>query len=71
MQGDYKEASRADRVLHADRADDGQCIRTNDEHLSSDSEGTKGSFVISVLDFDTNKKTCLIVSFLVVVICGN
>ncbi|KAF5906142.1 transcription factor SOX-13 isoform X5, partial [Clarias magur] len=36
---DYKDASRANRLLHADRAEDGQNIRTNDEHLSSDSEG--------------------------------
>ncbi|XP_053508964.1 transcription factor SOX-13-like isoform X4 [Ictalurus furcatus] len=36
---DYKEASRADRILRADRAEDGQSVRTNDEHLSSDSEG--------------------------------
>ncbi|XP_060766304.1 transcription factor SOX-13-like isoform X2 [Neoarius graeffei] len=36
---DYKEVSRADRILHADRAEDRQPTRTNDEHLSSDSEG--------------------------------
>lgn len=33
---DYKEASR-------DRMDDGQSLRTNEDHLSSDSEGTYGS----------------------------
>ncbi|KAK3512825.1 hypothetical protein QTP70_026489, partial [Hemibagrus guttatus] len=36
---DYKEASRAERMLHSDRAEDRQTVRTNDEHLSSDSEG--------------------------------
>ncbi|KAM9443850.1 transcription factor SOX-13 isoform 2-T2 [Clarias gariepinus] len=36
---DYKDASRGNRLVHADRAEDGQNIRTNDEHLSSDSEG--------------------------------
>lgn len=49
-QSDYKEASRADRILRADRAEDGQSVRTNDEHLSSDSEGTTVLFVIGVLD---------------------
>ncbi|KAI5093311.1 transcription factor SOX-5 isoform X4 [Silurus meridionalis] len=36
---DYKEASRGDRMHHGDRVDDGQNVRTNEEHLSSDSEG--------------------------------
>ncbi|XP_062842641.1 transcription factor SOX-13-like [Trichomycterus rosablanca] len=36
---EYKEVSRTDRMLHNNRTDDGQSIRTNDEHLSSDSEG--------------------------------
>ncbi|XP_058229026.1 transcription factor SOX-13-like isoform X3 [Hemibagrus wyckioides] len=36
---DYKDASRAERMLHSDRAEDRQSVRTNDEHLSSDSEG--------------------------------
>ncbi|XP_027010646.1 transcription factor SOX-13 isoform X2 [Tachysurus fulvidraco] len=36
---DYKESSRAERILHVDRADDRQSVRTNDEHLSDDSEG--------------------------------
>ncbi|XP_037387916.1 transcription factor SOX-13 isoform X4 [Pygocentrus nattereri] len=36
---DYKEVSRADRLPHVDRGDDGQSMRTNEEHLSSDSEG--------------------------------
>ncbi|XP_022538039.2 transcription factor Sox-5 isoform X5 [Astyanax mexicanus] len=37
---DYnKEVSRADRLSHMDRSEDGQSMRTNEEHLSSDSEG--------------------------------
>lgn len=37
---DYnKEVSRADRMSHMDRSEDGQSMRTNEEHLSSDSEG--------------------------------
>lgn len=44
VQNDYKDASRAERMLHSDRAEDRQSIRTNDEHLSSDSEGIFLSF---------------------------
>ncbi|TTB41850.1 Transcription factor SOX-13 [Bagarius yarrelli] len=36
---DYKDTPRVDRILHADRSEDGQSVRNNDEHLSSDSEG--------------------------------
>ncbi|GAA6097211.1 transcription factor SOX-13 isoform X3 [Tachysurus ichikawai] len=36
---DYKESSRAERILHVDRAEDRQSVRMNDEHLSDDSEG--------------------------------
>ncbi|XP_036415665.1 transcription factor SOX-13-like isoform X3 [Colossoma macropomum] len=36
---DFKEVSRADRLAHVDRSEDGQSMRTNEEHLSSDSEG--------------------------------
>ncbi|XP_066527901.1 transcription factor SOX-13-like isoform X2 [Hoplias malabaricus] len=36
---DYKEMSRVERMSHGDRSEDGPSLRTNEEHLSSDSEG--------------------------------